>query len=108
MISAVCHSEKGKTMQISGCQRLGEREVWINKQSTVEIVCMVPNVPMALVVKALPASTGDERDVGLIPGSGRSPGVRNGNPPQNSCLENLTDRGALAGYSPWGRRVGHD
>ena len=65
-------------------------------------------VQVALVVKTLPANTGDERDVGLIPGSGRSPGVRNGNPPQNSCLESLTDRGALAGYSPWGRRVGHD
>ena len=41
MISTMCHSEKGKTMQIGGCQRLGEREVWINKQSTVKMVCMV-------------------------------------------------------------------
>ena len=31
-------------------------------------------------------------DMGLIPGSGRSPGEGNGNPPQNSCLENPTDR----------------
>ena len=29
-----------------------------------------------------------------IPGSGRSPGERNGNPLQYSCLENLMDRGA--------------
>ena len=35
-----------------------------------------------------------QRDAGLIPGSGRSPEVRNGNVPQYSCLENYTDRGA--------------
>ena len=33
-------------------------------------------------------------DPGLIPGSGRSPGERNGNPLQCSCQENLMDRGA--------------
>ena len=37
---------------------------------------------------------GDEKDAGLIPGSGRSPGIGNGNPLQYSCLENPTDRGA--------------
>ena len=31
---------------------------------------------------------------GLIPGSGRSPGGRNNNPLQYSCLENSMDRGA--------------
>ena len=34
------------------------------------------------------------RDMGSIPGSGRSPGERNGNPLQYSCLENPMDRGA--------------
>ena len=49
------------------------------------------------------------RSVGWIPGSGRPPGGENGKPLQNSCLENSMDRGALAGYSPWGRkRVGRD
>ena len=43
------------------------------------------------VVKNLPANAGD---VGLIPGSGKSPGEGNGNPPQYSCLENPMDRGA--------------
>ena len=33
-------------------------------------------------------------DPGLIPGSGKSPGERNGNPLQYSCLENFMDRGA--------------
>ena len=33
-------------------------------------------------------------DLGLIPGSGRSPGEGNGNPLQYSCLENPMDKGA--------------
>ena len=37
-------------------------------------------------------------DMSWIPGSGRSPGIGNGNPLQYSCLENFMDRGA---YSPW-------
>ena len=45
---------------------------------------------MALLVKNLPANV---RDVGSIPGSGRSPGGRHGNPLQYSCLENPMDRG---------------
>ena len=49
---------------------------------------------MALAVKNLPANVGDIRDMGLIPGSGRSPGGRCGNPLQYSCLENPKDRGA--------------
>ena len=50
---------------------------------------------VALKVKNLPANTGDAaRDVGSIPGSGRAPGVGNGNPLQYSCLENSMDRRA--------------
>ena len=45
---------------------------------------------MALEVRNPPANAGD---VGLIPGSGRSPGEGNDNPLQYSCLENSTDRG---------------
>ena len=40
-----------------------------------------------------PANAGDIRDVGSIPGLGRSPGGGQGNPLQYSCLENPTDRG---------------
>ena len=55
------------------------------------------------MVKNPPAKAGDVRDTGSIPGSGRSPGVANGNPLQYSCLENPTDRGARrATYGPWG------
>ena len=49
---------------------------------------------VALVIKNPPASAGDIRDVGLIPGLGRSPGGGNGNPLRYSCLENFMDRGA--------------
>ena len=49
---------------------------------------------MALVVKNLPANAEDIRGEGIIPGSGRSPEGKQGNPLQYSCLENPMDRGA--------------
>ena len=52
------------------------------------------DIALELVVKNLPASTGDIRDAGLIPWSGRSSGGGNGNPLQYCCLENPKDRGA--------------
>ena len=42
---------------------------------------------VALVLKNAPTNAGDRRDVGSIPGSGRSPGEGNGNSLQYSCLE---------------------
>ena len=36
----------------------------------------------------------NEGDLGSVPGLGRSPGKENGNPLQDSCLENSMDRGA--------------
>ena len=49
---------------------------------------------MALVVKNPPANAADARDMGLIPGLGRSLGGGNGNPLQYSCLKTSMDRGA--------------
>ena len=46
------------------------------------------------MVKNPPDNAGDERDMGSIPGSGRSPGEGNGNPLQYSCLGKPMDRGA--------------
>ena len=58
------------------------------------------------MVKSLPASAGDLRDVGSIPGSGRSPGGGLGSPLQYSWLESPTDRGAwraaVHGVTEWG------
>ena len=48
--------------------------------------------PGVSVVKNPLANAGDK---GFIPGSGRSPEERNGNPLQYSCLENMMDR------EPW-------
>ena len=45
------------------------------------------------MVKNPPVNAGDARDVGSIPGSGRSPREGNGNTLQCSCLENSMDRG---------------
>ena len=54
---------------------------------------------VVLVVKKPPTNEGDARDVGSVPGSGRSPGGGHGNPHHgnplwHSCLENPMDRGA--------------
>ena len=47
-----------------------------------------------MVLKNSPANAGNIRDMGSIPGLGRSPGGGHGNPLQYSCLENPVDRGA--------------
>ena len=56
----------------------------------------------ALVVKKknLLANAGDLRDVGSVPGSGRSPGGGIGNPLQNSSWRTPWTEG----YGPWGRK----
>ena len=48
----------------------------------------------ALLIKNMPASAGDTRDMGSTPGLGKSSGEGNGNPLQYSYLENPMDRGA--------------
>ena len=55
--------------------------------------------PGGTVIKNLPATVGNARDEGSIPGSGRSPGGGNGNPLQYSCVGNPMDRGV------WGATV---
>ena len=54
-------------------------------------VCMNLCFSDGSAVRNLPANA---RDVGLVPGLGKSPGEGNGNPLQYSCLENPMDRGA--------------
>ena len=60
------------------------------------------------VVKNMPASAGDTRDMGFIPGLGRSPGEGNGNPPQFSCLENSRDKGTWWAIVHGSQRVRQD
>ena len=48
----------------------------------------------SLVAKNSPVNAEDAGDFGSISGLGRSPGGRNGNPLQHSCLDNPMDRGA--------------
>ena len=55
---------------------------------------IIGTLPGGSVVKNPPANAGDTRDIGLIPGSGRSPGGGYGNPLYHSCLENPMDRRA--------------
>ena len=64
-------------------------------------VCTLEGFLGGLVVKNPPANAGDMRDMGLIPGLGRSPGGEHGNPLQYSCLENPMDRGAWLATVHW-------
>ena len=65
--------------------------------------------PGGSLVKNLPTNTGDTKDAGSILGSGRLPGVENGNQLQYSCLKNSMDSGAWwATVSMGSQRVGHD
>ena len=56
------------------------------------------------MVRNPPGSARDSRDAGLIPGLGRSPGGRRGNPLQYSCLENPHGHRSLVGYSLGGHK----
>ena len=60
------------------------------------------------MVKNPAANAGDTRDAGLISGSGRSPGVGNGNPLQYSHLKNCMDRGARQAAVPGVKKNPHD
>ena len=55
-------------------------------------------------MKNLPANAEDIRDMGSVPGLGRTPGGGHGNPPQYSCLENSHGQRSLVDYSPWGHK----
>ena len=54
------------------------------------------------MVKNPPGNAGDTRDSGLIPASGRSPGVGNGNLRQYCCPGKFHGQRSLVSYSPGG------
>ena len=64
------------------------------KQTGVAIGSGTLWLPGWLSSKESSCNAGDAGGTGSIPGSGRSPGGRNDNPLQYSCLENPMDRGA--------------
>ena len=56
------------------------------------------------MVKTPPADAGDIRDVGLIPGSGKSPGGRKWQPIPVFLPGEFHGQRSLVGYSPWGHK----
>ena len=61
------------------------------------------------MVENPPASAGDMRDTGSIPGSGRPPGEGSGSPPQYSCRENHVGREGPGGLLSTGpQKAGGD
>ena len=71
------------------------RSLFLFKIYQVEVyIYILWALQVVLVVKNLPANAGDIRDMGSIPGSGRSSGEGRGNLLHYSCLENPMDRGA--------------
>ena len=60
------------------------------------------------MVKNLPTNAEDARYLGMIPGSGRCPGVGNGNPLQYSCLDNPQTEVPWRLQSMGSQRVGHN
>ena len=73
--------------QISRSEISGSQDTHIQNSNRASLV--------AQLVKNLPASSGDLRDLGSVAGLGRSPEEGNGNPLRYSCLENPMNRG------PW-------
>ena len=78
-------------------------KMWIQLQDLTALCWEVPYVKpkwvktmftcLSQMIKNPPANAEHVRDVGSIPGWGRSPGGGQGIPPQCSCLENPMDRG---------------
>ena len=79
---------------------LDHKEVWAPKNWCFWIVVLDKTLGSPLNSKAFPGDSDNKEsacnsgDLRLIPGSGRSSAEGNGNPIQNSCLENSMDRGA--------------
>ena len=87
---------KGSGDALGGCtiskQRAGEASASAVLALVVHSAHAVPGG--AVGKESTTCNEGDARDMGLIPGLGRSPGRGHGNPLQYSCLENPMDRGS--------------
>ena len=76
------------------------RNVFVFKKDLIGYLILL-GFPVGSEVKASASNVGD---LGLIPGSGGSPGEGNGNPLQYSCLENSHGQRNLVGYCLWGHK----
>ena len=88
----------------NGTKRLGWHCYKAKHWQSSEVASLWWGFPRISVDKESVCNTGD---LGLIPGSGRSPGEGNGSPLQYSCLENPMDRGACRATVHGVMRVGH-
>ena len=100
-----------KSVNLSSFSRatnFDRREIWVTWQSTH--ICYLSRLQLSRVCsgKESACQCMDARDTGLILGSGRSPGVGNGNPLQSSCLVNSMHRGAWQLQFMGSRRVRHN
>ena len=93
--------EEPGRLQSMGLQR-------VSHDWETEHIISIRAYQVALVVKNPPAKAGDVRNVGLIPGSGRSPGGGHGNTFQYSCLENAMDRGVWSAIVHGVAKIGND
>ena len=90
-----------------GCKNKGSEILnWLWEVYLESTLLVYRNFPDGSAGKEFACNTGD---LASIPGLGRSPGEKNGNPLQHSCLQNSMDRGVWwAIYSMGLQRVGHD
>ena len=100
----LCEPEKFCCFDNSRCDALQGLEVVVHYLSIYLYIAS----QVVLVVKKLPANARDIRNLGLIPGSGRSPGGGHGNPLQYSCLENTMEEEPGGLQSMGSQRDKHD
>ena len=94
-----CVSLSGFKLSMPHCESIS---LWVISQCHVIYLSSHPTwytFPHSSVDKESMCNAGD---LGLIPGSGRSPAEGNGNPLQYSCLDNPMNKRSLAGFSSWG------
>ena len=85
------HGESHGQRSLASYSPQGCKELDMTEQLTLLLLCRIRGFPGSSTVKE---STCNAGDVSSIPGTGRSPGVGNGNSLQDSCLKSPMDRGA--------------
>ena len=79
------------------------KPIHISTNEPISFLLWLSNIPLGLLPWLSGKNTAyNAGDLGLIPGSRRSPGGRNGNPLQYSCLEKSHGQRSLVDHSPWG------